>query len=147
MNDEKILENNVAESMKEFAKLDELVNKIEMFDINKITVMESCANNNTGLAEVNYIGVFSTGEKVLFSKYYSAVVYDRIEQKVVESSPIKLVPGDELVFTKRNDYTSNIVDMIFNQLLHNNQLSQEVQVAAERANRWKRVLNEFKKKK
>lgn len=147
MNDEKILENNVAESMREFAKLDELVNKIEMFDINKITVMESCANNNTGLAEVNYIGVFSTGEKVLFSKYYSAVVYDRIEQKVVESSPIKLVPGDELVFTKRNDYTSNIVDMIFNQLLHNNQLSQEVQVAAERANRWKRVLNEFKKKK
>lgn len=147
MNDEKILENNDAESMREFAKLDELVNKIEMFDINKITVMESCANNNTGLAEVNYIGVFSTGEKVLFSKYYSAVVYDRIEQKVVESSPIKLVPGDELVFTKRNDYTSNIVDMIFNQLLHNNQLSQEVQVAAGRANRWKRVLNEFKKKK
>ena len=56
----------------------------------------------------------------------------------------KLSPGDILVFTKRNDYTSNIVDQIFDQLMRTKKLSVDVQDAAEKAFYWKAALREYK---
>ena len=49
-----------------------------------------------------------------------------------------------MVFTKRNDYTSNIVDQIFDQLLLQKKLSPDVQGAAEKAFYWKAALKEYK---
>ena len=46
--------------------------------------------------------------------------------------------------TKRNDYTSNIVDQIFDQLMSTKKLSTEVQDAAEKAFYWKAALREYK---
>lgn len=135
---------DVTESiMHEFSDLDEFVESMGMFDIRRLAV-----NSNTGeynnTAEVKYVGTFTTGEQILFSKYYSAVVFNQNESIVTESSPDKLVPGDILVFTKRNDYTSNIVDQIFEQLMRTRKLSVEVQDAAEKAFYWKEILREYK---
>ena len=132
------------ESIREFANLDEVVEREGMFDIHRLMSSGQFSGNYSGTAEVNYVGIFTSGEQILFSKYYSAVVFDKMAQKVVETSPDKLLPGDVLVFTKRNDYTRNIVDLIFEQLLQNRKLANDVQDAAEKAMYWKDVLRKYK---
>lgn len=129
--------------MREFSDLDEFAESMGMFDIRRLTVNSGGGEYNNS-AEVKYIGAFTTGEQILFSKYHSAVVFDQNKSTVTETRPEKLVPGDILVFTKRNDYTSNIVDQIFDQLMRTHKLSKEVQDAAEKAFYWKEALRKYK---
>jgi len=129
-------------TMKEFSDLDAFVESMGVFDIRKFSAGSGSESANT--TEVKYVGTFTTGEHILFSKYYSAVVYDQNTDEVTEKSPEKLSAGDILVFTKRNDYTSNIVDQIFDQLMHTDKLTAEVMDAAEKAYYWKEALREFK---
>ena len=113
------------DTIREFSDLDELVDSMGMFDIRRLTVGSTNSEyNNT--TEVKFVGTFTTGEQILFSKYYSAVVFDQNEGTITETSPEKLLPGDVLVFTKKNDYTRNIVDQIFDQLMRTKKLSTEV---------------------
>ena len=130
-------------TMREFSDLDDFVNSMDMFDIRRLTA-NSAGGKCSNTAEVKFVGTFTTGEQILFSKYYSAVVFNQNKGVVTETSPEKLVPGDILVFTKRNDYTSNIVDQIFNQMLRNKKLSIDVQEAAEKAIYWKVALRAYK---
>jgi len=130
-------------TMQAFSDLDTFAESIGMFDIRKFTVGNSGGESNT-TAEVQFVGTFVSGERILFSKYYSAVVLDRNENTVNEKKPDKLLPGDILVFTKRNDYTSNIVDSIFDRLMQSKKLSVEVQDAAEKSCYWKEALLEYK---
>lgn len=132
-------------TIREFSDLDEYVNSMGVFDFRRLAMINDGNENEdyTGTAEVKYIGNFTTGEQILFSKFYSAVVLNQ-NASVVETSPDKLLPGDILVFTKRNDYTSNIVDQIFNQLLSEKKLNSNVQDAAERAFYWKAALKKYK---
>ncbi len=130
-------------TVREFSDLDEFVASLGVFDIRKLAV-DSSGSEYSGTAEVKFVGTFTTGDQILFSKYYSAVVFNEAQGTVTETSPDKLLPGDILVFTKRNDYTSNIVDQIFEQLMSANKLSAEVQDAAEKAFYWKNVLREYK---
>ena len=135
------------ETIREFSDLDEYVESMGIFDIGKLQIYGGGSGgdyNNT--AEVKYIGTFTSGEQILFSKYYSAVVFDQAKGEITEIAPEKLQPGDVLVFTKRNDYTSNIVDQIFDQLVRTKKLSPEVQDAAEKAFYWKEALREYKEK-
>ncbi len=131
-------------TMQEFIDLDEFANSIGTLDIRTLATTSSVNGDYTGTAEVKYAGTFTTGEKILFSKFYSAVVLKQDAGVVTETSPDKLLPGDILVFTKRNDYTSNIVDWIFGQLLDEKKLRPEVQNAAEKAIYWKDVLKDYK---
>ena len=132
------------DTVREFANLDEFVESVGMFDIRSLVSIGANSGTYNGTTEVNYVGIFVTGEQILFSKYYSAVLYDPIAEKVTETSPDKLAAGDVIVFTKRNDYTRNIVDMIFDQLLASKKLTKKVQDAAEKAFYWKEVLREYK---
>ncbi len=130
-------------TIREFSDLDDFVDSMGMFDIRRLT-SGSSGGEYSSSAEVKFVGTFTTGEQILFSKYYSAVVFDQNAGVVTETSPDKLSPGDILVFTKRNDYTSNIVDQIFDQLMSTKKLSAEVQDAAEKAFYWKAALREYK---
>lgn len=134
----------VEESIREFSDLDEYVESMGMFDIRKLASGSGGGNGESYTAEVKFVGTFTTGEQILFSKYYNAVVFNPDDSTVTETSPDKLVPGDILVFTKRNDYTSNIVDHIFDQLIHMRKLSEDVLDAAEKAFYWKECLREYK---
>ena len=131
------------DTMQEFSDLDEYVDSISVFDIRKLAASVSGGESNNA-AEVKFVGVFTTGEQILFSKYYSAVVFDQDSGSVTETKPDKLMPGDVLVFTRKNDYTSNIVDQVFEQLMQTKKLSEEVEVAAEKAIHWKTKLREYK---
>lgn len=131
-------------TIREFSDLDKFVDSVGMFDIRRLTASGGSGGEYSGTAEVKFVGTFTTGEQILFSKYYSAVVFDQNNGVVTEASPDKLVTGDILVFTKRNDYTSNIVDQIFDQLMRTKKLNAVVQGAAEKAFYWKAALREYK---
>lgn len=131
------------QTTREFTDLDEYVETVGGFDIRRLTT-NSGGGDYSNTTEVKFVGVFTTGEQILFSKYYSAVVFDQNKGIVKEEDPEKLLPGDVLVFTKRNDYTRNIVDQIFDQLMRSKKLNQDVQDAAEKSFYWKAALREYK---
>jgi hypothetical protein len=133
-------------TLQEFADLDNFVDSMGMFDIRSLVSSTASNSGTTGLAEVKNVGTFTTGEKILFSKYYSAVVFDQNAGTVLEMSPEKLAPGDVLVFTKKNQYTRNIVDLIFDQLIKTRRLSGQVLDSAEKVFYWKEALREYKEK-
>lgn len=131
-------------TMQEFSDLDEFVDSMSMFDIRRLASSGTATGSYIATSEVKFVGIFTTGEQILFSKYYAAVVFDQNEGKVVETAPEKLLPGDILVFTKRNNYTSNIVDQIFDQLVSSKKLNKDLQDAAEKAFYWKKSLRKYK---
>ncbi len=128
-----------------FSDLDSYVESLGTFDIRRFTAYNT-AQGASLVSEIKYVGAFTTGEYILFSKYYSAVVFNQAEGETKETSPDKLVPGDILVFTKRNSYTQNIVDTIFEQLLTTHGADTFVIQAAEKASYWKSVLRDYKTK-
>ncbi len=128
----------------EFSDLDAFVEAMGRFDIRRLTARSGSVGDYSNTAEVKFAGIFTTGEQILFSKYYSAVVFDQNAGSITEKNPDKLLPGDILVFTKKNDYTRNIVDQIFDQLMRTKKLSEAVQDAAEKAFYWKEALREYK---
>jgi len=73
-------------------------------------------------------------------------VFDSNSGTVTKTSVKKLSPGDLLVFTKRNDYTHNIVDYIYDQLISLHRLNEQIVDATEKAFYWKEVLREYKEK-
>ena len=128
----------------EFSDLDAFVEAMGKFDIRRLTARSGSAGDYSNTAEVKFAGIFTTGEQILFSKFYSAVVFDQNAGSITEKNPDKLLPGDILVFTKKNDYTRNIVDQIFDQLMRTKKLGEVVQDAAEKAFYWKEALREYK---
>lgn len=125
-----------------FTSLDEYIGNYDVFDIRKIAIGSGQAG--TPFSEVTHVGVFVSGEHILFSKFYSAVVYDDCKNKVVEKKPGDLKSGDILVFTKKNDYTQNIVDIIFNRLLKSGKLNRQYVDALEKSQYWKEALREYR---
>jgi succinate dehydrogenase flavin-adding protein (antitoxin of CptAB toxin-antitoxin module) len=141
---DEIIEDLPDETIREYTDLDDFIENAGMFDIRRLITNGSSNRSYTGTAEVNHVGAFVTGEQILFSKNYSAVLYNRALQKVTETSPEKLAAGDVLVFTKRDDYTRNLVDMIFEKLIKTKKLSRHVQEATENSLYWKMILREYK---
>ncbi len=135
------------ETIREFSDLDDYVESMGMFDIRKLVSGDGGHGDYSTTTEVKFVGIFTTGEQILFSKYYTPVVFDQNKGEVTETTPDKIQPGDILVFTKRNDYTRNIVDQIFDQLVRTKKLSPDVQDAAEKALYWKEALREYKEQK
>ena len=86
-----------------------------------------------------------SGEQIFFSKYYSAVVFDNFTKKVIEKTPEQLQSGDVLVFVKRDNYTKNIVDIIYERLLHDKFLGQGAIDVYEKSLYWKEILRKYKK--
>lgn len=144
ISDEKNLEVEMSNTIDKFYDLDKSFEDTGIFKLRKFLSEASTNYMHSGTTEVNYVGTFVTGENILFSKSYYAVVFDRIKEKVYEVHPGKLVEGDVLVFTKKNDYTKNIVDMIFDQLIKSEKLEKNLQEAAEKSIYWKNVLRKYK---
>lgn len=131
-------------TVQEFSDFNQYINGLNAFDIRKYASNGAIPSGNTPIAEVHYIGTFATGEQILFTKYYSAVVFHREKATVVETSVEKLAPGDLMVFAKRDDFTKNIVDLIYERLLQTGMLNAAVVEATEKAAYWKEALREYK---
>lgn len=130
----------------ETSDLDRYIENIGTFDIKKLVSSAMDGGTRDTVSEVRYVGVFTTGERILFSKFYSPIVFDSNAGTVAETTVEKLSPGDLLVFTKRNDYTHNIVDYIYDQLISLRRLNEQIIDATEKAFYWKEALREYKEK-
>lgn len=130
--------------VQQFSTLDEYVDSFNVFDIRKFAYSGAPTGGYIPVAEVKFVGAFVTGEQIFFSKYYSAVVFDSASGSVIEKTPEQLLPGDVLVFVKRDDYTKNIVDFIYERLLREGRLSQGAVDAYEKSQYWKEALREYK---
>ncbi|WP_156956488.1 DrmE family protein [Stenoxybacter acetivorans] len=123
--------------------LKQFINKTNTIDIGRFTVKATDSAGNSPISEVCSIGRFTTGEQILFSKYYKAVIFDSANGTVNESNTDDLTPGDLLVFAKRDDYTRNMVDFIYEKLQANELLKSDVLEATEKAVYWKEALRKY----
>lgn len=136
----------IAMIISEASDLDQYIENIGSFDIKKLVSSAMDGSTRDAVSEVRYVGVFTTGERILFSKFYGPIVFGSNAGTVAETSVEKLSPGDLLVFTKRNDYTHNIVDYIYDQLISLRRLNEQIIDATEKAFYWKEALREYKEK-
>lgn len=115
-------------------------------NLNTTNFLNSISSNvgNLQTTEVNVIGFFSNGERILFSKYYKAIVLEDENRTVREVSPEELKEGNILVFVNRDNYTKNVVDFIYEQLISEKQLKKEIIEANEKSKHWKVVLQNYK---
>ena len=125
--------------------LEEYIDIISVFDIRKFVAGLSASSVNAPTSEVSAIGRFVGGEQIMFSKFYKAVVYSPSSAKdpISETDVEKLTAGDTLLFTKRDDFTKNIVDNIYEALQSSGKLSKDVLDATEKALWWKEVLRDY----
>lgn len=139
--DEDAVERFVSESL----DLEEYIDALSQFDVRKFAVGASAGSGNAPTSEVSASGRFVGGEQIMFSKYYKAVVYNPANTKepISETDVEKLSAGDKLIFTKRDDFTRNIVDSIYEALQTSGKLSKDVLDATEKAQWWKRVLRDY----
>jgi len=138
------VDDNIDSYVKDETDLEHYIDNISIFDIKKFASGMSAMNENTPTAEVYAIGKLMDGGQILFSRYYSAVIFDASQGAVTETAPEKLDAGDILIFAKRDDYTRNMVDYIYEGLLSGDKLSKEVAEATEKAFYWKEALREHK---
>ena len=137
-------EMQMEEEVQQFSALDEYIEAFNTFDVRKLAQSSSAGGVYVPVSEVKHVGTFVSGEQIFFSKYYSAVVFDSMAGNVAEKSPEQLRPGDVLVFVKRDDYTKNIVDFIYERLLRDGRLGQGAIEAYEKSQYWKEALREYK---
>jgi len=138
------IELEMESDVQQFATLDEYIDSFNVFDIRKFAYSGAQGGGYVPVSEVKFVGAFVTGEQIFFSKYYSAVVFDSESGNVIEKVPEQLLPGDVLVFVKRDDYTKNIVDFIYERLLREGRLGQGAVEAYEKSQYWKEALREYK---
>jgi hypothetical protein len=122
--------------------LDFYIDKIGEFDIRSL-IGQSSATGATATANVVATGIFTDGGRILFSKYYRAFVFDKARETVTETDVEKLDPGDILVFTRRDDFTKNMVDNIFDNLLSSGRLIKTIKEASFKSAYWKLALREY----
>ncbi|SFH28777.1 hypothetical protein SAMN05660649_04581 [Desulfotomaculum arcticum] len=122
--------------------LDCYIEKIVAFDIGNL-VGQVPTTGTAATADVVAVGTFTNGERILFSKYYKAFVFDKSKGTVTETDVEELESGDMLVFTRRDDFTRNMVDNVFDNLLSSGLLNESVKEAAFKSAYWKLALREY----
>lgn len=131
------------EMLNEYFELEQYIDEINSAQLQHFIKNTSVAGG-TALTEVSYIGQFTSGEHIFFSKQYMAMVYSPENNDITEKGVKDLVPGDILVFTRRDDFTRNIVDIIFERLFNGGKLDSVIVEAKEKCKYWKKVLKEYK---
>lgn len=125
-------------------ELSHYIDSISAFDLNIFASKLSIYSGNAPTSDVYATGVFIGGERILFTRNYQAVVFDEINETVTETNVENLCSGDILVFVKRDGYTKNMVDYIYDQLQQAGRFTSQVIDATEKAQYWKLVLRRYK---
>ena len=148
-NIETMVDSNLMERFEnKYSDLERYIDRINLDEIRAYTQRRGGSTGKVPVAEVVAIGRFVTGETVLFSKYYKAVIYNPLNTKdsIVETDIVNLSQGTQLVFTRRDNFTRNIVDSLFEILQNAGKLSKAILIAMEKARYWKEILRNYKKK-
>ncbi len=141
-------EDSIERFESESLDLEEYIDTISVFDIRKFVSGLPPAVGNAPTSEISAIGQFVGGEQIMFSKFYKAVVYNpsNVKDPVSETDVENLTSGDKLVFTKRDDFTKNIIDGIYEALQTSGKLNKDVLDATEKAFWWKEVLRDYQQR-
>ena len=131
--------------LRSYFDLEHFIEKMNTKHLQHI-ISNTFPSGNSTTTEIICAGRFVNGDHIFFSKQYSAVVFDPEKKSIKEKAAKSLVSGDILVFTYRDDYTRNIVDIIFEKLLETEKLSPEIAEAKRKASYWKEALRSYKKK-
>lgn len=134
----------VASVVSEDNNLKQYIDSITSFDVHSFVHRMSDYSDNTPASEVYATGRFLSGEQIMFTRYYQAVVYDEESGIVTEKDVDSLQSGDIIVFAKRDDNTKNMVDYIYDQLLRTRKFPVQIIDATEKAQYWKMALQEYK---
>jgi len=121
--------------------------EMELVDIETESVIgQEISGAHTGASTMHAIRLaqFDTGEWALLSRHYSAYALDIKTQKIVEKSPVDLLPGDIVVFSATGNEITDFVDDILNRLVQRGNI--ELADHYERSKRWKHVLSEYIRK-
>lgn len=113
---------------KEDAVLEETedyLDRLNSLEFNSHIYSKSSYNSNIKPATVIASGTFESGEYILFSQFYKALVYDRNTGKVIEKKVSDLTEGDILIFGKNDDYTKNLVDALLEQAIKEGRVPNE----------------------
>lgn len=124
-------------------ELSQYVDRYSSFDLDRFVAGASQLGGQGQLTEVRRVGHFDSGEFVLFSNYYQALVYDGVGKKIVSKTVKDLLSEDILVFTNRDDLRRNMVDHIYQIMQEENLLDDKVVEATEMAGYWKEALREY----
>lgn len=98
---------------------------------------------STTFAEIIAAGTFDSGEKIFFTKFYKAYVFDESEGVVKETNVSDLNEGDSLVFTQNTAETRDIVDTVLAKLVDEHKVDNEVVESYELSKKWKQVLRDY----
>lgn len=130
--------------LQEFLDLDQYIDSMNLYNIREFVTSSIKKSNSLINAEVQIVGTFVTGERILFSKNYNPIVYNPDKRNVMEITPDKLKAGYILIFVKRDNYTKNVVDFIYEYLIEKNRLGVEVLRATDMVKYWKETLRNYK---
>ena len=102
---------------------------------------------STREVEIAAIATFDTGEKVFFTPFYEACVFDESNEDVSEKriADSDLNEGDLVVFTRNDDGMHDIVDDIMKMLINSGRLKESEHVAYSMSRVWKNKLRMFLK--
>ena len=82
--------------------------------------------------------------RVLHKKLVKPVFSIRLKRLISEKAVDRLIAGDTLIFTRSNENTRDIVDIILQKLIENEKVSDEVKLSYQRSERWKDDLRKHK---
>ena len=125
-------------------ELEQYIDAITAFDASAFARKISGYSGDDPSTEAYAFGRFLSDERILFTRYYHAVVFDPAGGTVVEKDVDSLNPHDILVFFKRDNHTKNMVDDIYDQLQQTGRFSDTLIDATEKSRYWKMVLREYK---
>lgn len=115
--------------------------------LRRFAITATSADGQSATSEVTHIGTFTSGAQILFSRYYTAVVFDPSKGSIAEKKANALNIGDTLVFTKRDNIAKNIVDNIYEELLRADLLGEDAASILAKSLYWKVVLQAYKDRK
>jgi hypothetical protein len=109
--------------------------------IGRYAVATTSSNPTSRIYKIAYL---DSDEKVFFTRFYSAYVYDSVKGSVIETNVSDLKVGDKLLFPVYGDETRDIVEKIMDMIVENgkNDRLKKYRLAALY---WKRALIKYMK--
>ena len=144
--DETYCTDNV-EDVEEVAQIEESIDDYisKLNEIAAFSGIEAFENQSgyTPNADVIAAGIFDSGERIFFTKFYKAYVFDESDGIVNEVNVSDLKEGDSLIFTHNTDETRDIVDTVLTKLVDERRVGSEIIESYSKSKKWKQILQKY----
>lgn len=108
-----------------------------------LSSVQEYGSKHSANAEAVAAATFSDGTRAFFSKRYKGYVINEVSGIIKECVVTDLQEGDSLIFTKRDNDTKDIVDLILYHLIQENKIPVELAMDYRESKRWKEALIKY----